>query len=90
MDRLVMIHSAPNPTEGLLVKSRLESEDIPVTTKGEIEGPYRVGPVYLWVPEEFEVQARMVLAEILGGAFELPEDADVVIEDGELLEDPGT
>jgi len=88
MDPLVLIHTAGSPTAGLLVKSRLESEDIPVFTKGELDGPYRIGPVYLWVPESFEVQARLVLAEALGGGLELPEDEDVVIEDDRLEAGP--
>jgi hypothetical protein len=88
MDPLVLIHAAPNPTAGLLVRSRLESEDIPVFTKGEIDGPYRIGPVYLWVPASFEVQARLVLAEALGGGLELPEDEDVVLEDERLEAGP--
>jgi len=72
----------------MLVKSRLESEDIPVFTKGELDGPYRIGPVYLWVPETFEVQARLVLAEALGGGLELPEDEDVVLEEERLEAGP--
>ncbi|HEX6262008.1 MAG TPA: hypothetical protein VF097_04075 [Actinomycetota bacterium] len=88
MEPLVLIHTAANPTAGLLVKSRLESEDIPVFAKGELEGPYRVGPVYLWVPRDLEVQARLVLAEILGGGLELPEGEDVVIEDERLETGP--
>lgn len=76
MESLVLIHTAPSPTAGLLVKSRLESEDIPVFARGELDGPYRLGPVDLWVPERFEVQARLVLAEALGGGLELPEDDD--------------
>jgi len=31
--------------------------------KGEAEGPYRMGPVILLVPEDLEVQARLILAE---------------------------
>lgn len=88
MEPLVLIHTAASPTAGLLVKSRLESEDIPVFTKGEIDGPYRLGPVYLWVPESYEVQARIVLAEALGGGLELPEDEDIVVEDERLEAGP--
>jgi len=38
--------------------------------KGEGEGPYRMGPVYLWVPEEFEIQAKMILQEARDSAEE--------------------
>ena len=58
---LVRVYSTGSITDGYLVKGRLEAEGIPVLTKGEGEGPYRVGPVHLWVPSEFEVQARLVL-----------------------------
>ncbi len=78
---LVLVHSAPTPPEGYLLRTRLESEDIPVFTKGEAEGPYRLGPVFLWVPEEFEVQARLILAEALEGGLELPGDDEPLAEE---------
>ena len=59
--RLVQVLTTPTVTEGLLARGILQSEGIPVLTKGEGEGPYRMGPVQLWVPEELEVQARLVL-----------------------------
>jgi hypothetical protein len=31
--------------------------------KGEIDGPYRMGPVQLWVPAALELQARAILEE---------------------------
>lgn len=84
MGGLIHIHTAPDGAAGWLVRGRLESEDIPVFTKGEAEGPYRVGPVYLYVPEEFEVQARLILDEVLSGALELPEEDEV--ETGDVLD----
>src|ERR687888_2387538 len=68
--RLVMVFGTGSIPEGLLVKGLLESEGIPVQLKGEAEGPYRMGPVSVWVPEEFEVQARLILEESAS-----PEDA---------------
>ncbi len=59
--RLVQVLTTPTVPEGLLARGILQSEGIPVLTKGEGEGPYRMGPVQLWVPEEFEVQARLIL-----------------------------
>jgi len=59
----VLVFSTTSIPEGLLVKGLLESEGLPVQMKGESEGPYRMGPVFLWVPEAFEVQARLVLEE---------------------------
>jgi hypothetical protein len=61
--RLVMVFGTGSIPEGLLVKGMLESEGIPVQMKGEAEGPYRMGPVSLGVPEALEVQARMILEE---------------------------
>jgi hypothetical protein len=69
--RLVPVFTATSIPEGLVARSLLEAEGIPVVVKGESEGPYRLGPVYLWVPEEFEVQAGVILAEVTsGGATE--------------------
>ena len=65
--RLVRVLTTVTVTEGLLARGILEAEGVPVLTKGEGEGPYRMGPVQLWVPEEFEVQARLVLEAIPTG-----------------------
>jgi hypothetical protein len=59
--RLVRVFSSPRIPEGLLAKGLLEANGIAVFVKGESEGPYRMGPIDLWVPEEFELQARLVL-----------------------------
>jgi hypothetical protein len=59
----VLAFSTTNIPEGLLVKGLLEAEGIPVVMKGESEGPYRIGPVYLWVPEALETQARLIIEE---------------------------
>ena len=61
--RLVEVFASASIPEGLLAKGLLEAEGIPVQVKGESEGPYRMGPVYLWVPQELEVQARLLLEE---------------------------
>ena len=60
---LVLVLSAPTIPEGLLARGLLASEGIAVVGKGEAEGPYRVGPMELWVPAEYEVQARMILED---------------------------
>ena len=61
--RLVVVFTAPSIPAGAVARALLEAEGIPVMTKGEGEGPYRLGPVYLLVPEELEVQARQVLEQ---------------------------
>jgi putative signal transducing protein len=72
--RLVMVFGTGSIPEGLLVKGLLETEGIPVQMKGEAEGPYRMGPVSLWVPEAFEVQARLILEEASSRSVESPGD----------------
>ena len=59
------------------MKGRLEAEGIQVMLKGEGEGPYPAGAVYLWVPQEFETQARTVIDAVESGAFALDETADI-------------
>ena len=66
---------------GELMRGRLEAEGIPVMVKGEGEGPYRTGPVYLWVPEDAELTAKTIVDAVASGAFaidELPEDIGAV------------
>jgi hypothetical protein len=75
-DGAVRVYASGDSFAGELMKGRLETEGIPVMIKGEAEGPYRMGPVYLWVPESFEAQARAVIDAVLSGAFALEEDAE--------------
>jgi hypothetical protein len=76
--RLVRVFTAPTIPEGLLLKGILESDGIPTVVKGESEGPYRLGPMDLWVPEELEVQARLLLEAAAEGAADSldPNDLD--------------
>jgi hypothetical protein len=60
-EEFVRVLTTVSIPEGYLAKGRLESEGIRVILKGEAEGPYRMGPVHLFVPAELEVQARLVL-----------------------------
>jgi Putative prokaryotic signal transducing protein len=82
--RLVLIRAVSNATEGHLLQGRLEAEGIPVLAKGEGDGPYRMGPLYLWVNEEHEVQARLIVAEVEGGTLTIDE-SDELPEEGETL-----
>jgi hypothetical protein len=75
-DRAVRVYASGDSFAGELMKGRLESEGVPVMIKGEGEGPYRMGPVYLWVPESFETRARAVIDAVQSGAFALEEDAE--------------
>ena len=60
---MVLVFSTSSIPEGHLVKGLLESEGITVAMKGESEGPYRIGPVFLWVPEALEAQARLLIED---------------------------
>jgi hypothetical protein len=74
---LVRVGALPSAAEGQLAKGLLESSGIPVIVKGEGEGPYRMGPAYLWVAAEDEADARRILGAAESGALELePEKAD--------------
>lgn len=73
---LVQIYATADITDGYLMKGRLEAEGIPVLVKGEGEGPYRMGPVYLWVPGTLEVQARMIVESIESSGAATPADDD--------------
>jgi Putative prokaryotic signal transducing protein len=66
---LVRVYATGNAFEGMLTKGHLEAEGITVLLKGEAEGPYRAGPVYLWVTPEDEVRARTVIQAIESGAY---------------------
>jgi Putative prokaryotic signal transducing protein len=77
---LVLVYMTPSITDGYLARGRLEAEGIPVMVKGEGEGPYRMGPVLLYVPEEIEVQAMFILDEIRSGRLEVMEDEDLLEE----------
>lgn len=77
---LVRVYSTPSLPDGYLARARLEAEDIPVMLKGEGEGPYRMGPVHLYVPEDVEVQAVLILDEMRSGRLEVHADEDLLEE----------
>lgn len=77
----VRVYASGNPFDGQLTKGRLEAEGIVVMMKGEGEGPYRTGPVYLWVAPEDEERARAIIREVGSGAYETS-DEDVLGADG--------
>jgi len=77
---LVLVYTTPSITDGYLARGRLEAEGIPVFSKGEAEGPYRMGPVHLYVPSELEVQAVLVIDEIRSGRLTVSAD-DIMFEE---------
>ncbi len=62
------------PSTVSCVKGRLQAEGIPAMLKGEGGGPYRFGPVYLWVRGQDEATARAVVDAVRSGAFEIPSE----------------
>jgi hypothetical protein len=81
--RLVRVFATASTPEGLLVKGLLESDGIPVFEKGEAEGPYRLGQVYLWVPDEYEVQARALIEDASTAGAEIGHDAPASLADAD-------
>lgn len=64
-DDLVLLRSVPSTLEGEIIRSRLEAEGIPALLKGGSSGdPYPAGPVHVFVPSEFEVQANLALSDV--------------------------
>jgi hypothetical protein len=66
----VLVFSTFSEPEGTIVRGLLEADGIPVVVKGETAGPYRTGSMDLWVPEEIEAQARMILEDARAGRSE--------------------
>lgn len=80
-EKFVRLYSTASITDGYVAKGRLEAEGIPVLVKGEGEGPYRMGPVHLWVPEGLEIQARMILEAVQDGSIEASLENESFAED---------
>lgn len=66
---LVKVLSTSTILEGEIVKARLEGEGIPVLLKGGGSDPYGMGVAYVFVPTEFEAQARLVLEDVSDGTI---------------------
>ena len=71
---LVRVYASGNAFDGKLTKSRLEAEGIIVMLKGEGEGPYHAGPVYLWVARADEDRAREVIDAVAAGAYAMTDE----------------
>jgi hypothetical protein len=83
---LVRVWATGDIFEGEMMRGRLEAEGLHVLLKGDGEGPYRAGPVYLFVPREQEEAAREVIDAIGSGAFA----ASLDDPNDEELSDPGS
>jgi hypothetical protein len=75
-DDLARVYACTSIMEGEIVKARLEAEGIPVLLRGANQSPYRTGSIYVWVPVEFEPQARLLLdAELADAPVQDEQDA---------------
>ncbi|MCD6021263.1 MAG: putative prokaryotic signal transducing protein [Actinomycetia bacterium] len=63
-----------DPIRGTLVRGLLEAEGLDVLAKGEGLGPYRTGPVILFVTEESSDRARELIAAAEDGSLALAPD----------------
>jgi hypothetical protein len=68
---LVRVYETLDPLGGLLVRGLLEAEGIDVLAKGEGAGPYRMGPVILFVPDGVSDRAEELIAASEEGALAL-------------------
>lgn len=75
--KLVRIYETLDPVGGLLIRGLLESDDIDVLAKGEGSGPYRMGPVILFVPDEDADRAKELIAASEAGTLSLSAGEDV-------------
>ena len=81
--KLVRVFETRDPVRGLLMRGLLEAEGLDVLAKGEGSGPYRMGPVILFVPDDASSRASELIAAAEDGSLalasdELPDDADAV------------
>ena len=79
--KLVRVYETRDPVRGLLVRGLLEAEGIDVLAKGEGSGPYRMGPVILFVPDDVSDRAL----ELITAA----EDGSLALEPGQMPSDDG-
>jgi hypothetical protein len=72
--KLVRVYETFDAVRGMLVRGLLESDGIDVLSKGEWSGPYRMGPVILFVPSGDEDRARELIAASEAGSLSLGSD----------------
>jgi hypothetical protein len=78
--QLVRVYETLDPLRGLLVRGLLETEGIDVLAKGEGAGPYRMGPVILFVPDDVADRAEELIAASEGGALALEPGEELAVE----------
>jgi hypothetical protein len=72
--KLVRVFESLDPIRGVLVRGFLEAEGLDVLAKGEGLGPYRTGPVILFVSEDASDRAKELIAAAEDGSLALAPD----------------
>jgi hypothetical protein len=78
--KLVRVYETLDPVRGLLVRGLLEAEGIDVLAKGEGAGPYRMGPVILFVPNQASARAGELIAASEAGSLALEPGEELAVE----------
>jgi hypothetical protein len=78
--KLVRVFETIDPIRGILVRGLLEAEGLDVLAKGEGSGPYRMGPVILFVPDESSERAIELVAAAERGSLTLAPGEDLAAE----------
>ena len=83
--KLVRVFETRDPVRGVLMRGLLEAEGLDVLAKGEGSGPYRMGPVILFVPDDVSGRATELIVAAEDGSLalgldELPDDAEADAE----------
>lgn len=74
--KLVRVFESLDPIRGMLVRGLLEAEGLEVLAKGEGLGPYRTGPIILFVTEDASERARELIAAAEDGSLALATDEE--------------
>jgi hypothetical protein len=78
--KLVRVYETADPIRGLLLRGLLEAEGIDVLAKGEGSGPYRMGPVILFVPDHASDRAEELIAASEHGSLALEPGEELAVE----------
>ena len=77
---LVHVYESSDPVRGSILQGFLESNGIEVFAKGEGTGPYRTGPVILFVEERARERALELIRASEDGSLSLDANDDLARE----------
>jgi hypothetical protein len=85
--KLIRVFESLDPIRGMLVRGLLEAEGLEVLAKGEGLGPYRTGPIILFVTKDASERARELIAAAEDGSLALaPDERSSGPDDGLAVE----